>query len=59
MVRVSFPFLFGRTTVAKQPSGGYTTYYPKHNFLLYLRFSSASLMELRSERTCMAVHRAT
>jgi hypothetical protein len=33
-----YPFLlfFGRLTVAKQPTGGYTTYLPKHNFCLYL-----------------------
>ena len=37
MARVSFLFLFGRLTVAKQPSGEYTAYIPKHNILLYLR----------------------
>jgi len=26
----------GRLTVAKQPSGGYTTYLPKYSFSLYL-----------------------
>ena len=47
-----YPFLlfFGRLTVAKQPTGGYTTYLPKHNFCLYLTQEEENELLLILER---------